>query len=141
MDWEYVKLILEIIGTIAIIVTLIYLAIQIRDNTRIAAANARQSISESLLGNTITYFSDLEFRKTFNIHYQFRNNLVSNEDWAAFRRNLKALCQTPALRNFWNRESDNFNKSFHGEVSKIFSELEHEPKLMPDALFQPKNND
>jgi len=170
MDWEFIKLILEIVGTIALIATLIYLAKQVKDNTRIAAANSRQSISDSYLENTITYFSDIEFRKTFNkhlkgqkldpeellyldtycyfffrsfenIHYQFRSKLVSKEDWAAYRTNLKGICQAPALQNFWNRESENFNRSFHQEVNKIFTELESEPKLMPDALFHPKSKD
>ena len=167
MNMEMIKMVLEITGTIAIIITLIYLAIQIRDNTRIAAANARQSISESLIAHSITFFSDHKFRKTFNkhldgeelnpeqmlyletyayfffrnfenIHYQFRRNFVSKEDWTAYRKNLKALCQTPAIQNFWNRESENFNQSFYKEVTNVFAELANEPTLMPDALFQPK---
>ncbi|WP_258104176.1 hypothetical protein [Marinoscillum sp. MHG1-6] len=161
-------MIVELVSAIAVIWTLIYLAKQIKDSTNIAASNARQAISESLLSNTITYFSDSEFRSIFNkhlkgeelkteqilylatysyfffrsyenIHYQYRNKLVSTEDWGAFRTNLKALCQTPALRDFWKRENQNFNKSFQAEVSKIFQELNEEPTLMPDALFQPKN--
>lgn len=168
MNFDILQLTLEAVGAIAVILTLIYLAKQIQNSTNIAASNARQAISESLLSNTITYFSDPEFRKIFNlhlkgeelepdqnlyletysyfffrsyenIHYQFRNKLVSIEDWGAYRTNLKALCQTPGLRNFWNREVANFNKSFRDEVTLILQELDNEPSLMPDALFQPRN--
>lgn len=169
MNWEITIAIVEIVGVIAVILTLVYLAKQIKDNTRISAAASRQSISESLLSNTISFFSDPEFRRIFNkhlhdknldedellyietysyfffrnfenIHYQFRVKMLSIEDWTAYRKNLKALCQTPALRNFWNRESENFNKSFHSEVRQILDEIEVGEPLMPKALFHPKKS-
>ena len=169
MNWEKLIIIVEIVGVIAIIATLYYLAKQIKENSKISAAAARQSISESLLSNTIAYFGDSEFRRVFNkhlkneeldrdellyletysyfffrnyenIHYQFRAKMLSPEDWAAFRKNLKALCQTPALQNFWKRESENFNISFVNVVNQIFEELKSGDTLMPDALFHPEKS-
>jgi hypothetical protein len=37
----------QIVGTIGVMVTLVYLAIQIRGNTRVASAQARHALSES----------------------------------------------------------------------------------------------
>lgn len=41
MDWEAIGAIAEIIGAVAIVVTLIYLAIQVRQNSEILSANVR----------------------------------------------------------------------------------------------------
>jgi len=168
MKLELISVTIQIIGVIGVILTLIYLAKQVKDNTRISAATIRQSISESMLSNVISFFSDQNFRKLFNkhlenktldpeeliyievfgyyffrnfenIHYQFRAKMLSKEDWLAFRKNLKALCQIPALREFWKKEHENFNHSFLNEVNQILKELTEEPTLMPDAIFQPKN--
>ena len=166
---ELALVIIETAGAIGVILTLIYLSKQVRDNTRISAAATRQSISETLLSNSNSFFSDSDFRKIFkkhlnnealnaeeliyietfgyssfrnfeNIHSQYKMKMLSKEDWETFRKNLKALCQTPALKNFWNRESENFNQSFFKEVQQILKELKTEPPLMPEALFQPKKN-
>ena len=39
----------QIVGAIGVMITLIYLAVQIRGNTRIASAQARHAISEFVL--------------------------------------------------------------------------------------------
>jgi heme/copper-type cytochrome/quinol oxidase subunit 1 len=44
MQWEAVSAIGEIIAAIAVVVSLVYLAVQIRQNTKIVAANTFQSI-------------------------------------------------------------------------------------------------
>ena len=167
MNWEIIRIVIDLSGLIAILLTLVYLAKQIRDNTRIAGASARQAISDSLMHYQISYFTDEKFRVIFNDHlknkplnaedmlyletysyfymrsyenifYQFRKKLISQEDWAAYRTNLKALCQIPAIINFWKREKENFSKTFIEMVDSILDELKKGPGLMPDALFQPK---
>ncbi len=41
----------QIVGAIGVMITLVYLAIQIRGNTRVASAQARHAISEFVLRN------------------------------------------------------------------------------------------
>jgi len=55
MDWEIVTAISEIIGALGIIATLIYLSIQIRDNTNASQAASRLGITQ-------------DCRKTLNLH-------------------------------------------------------------------------
>lgn len=44
MNWDAISAIAEVIGLIVLIVTVLYLAIQVRDSNRIAQANSLQSI-------------------------------------------------------------------------------------------------
>ena len=45
-DWAYLA---EIVGAIAVVASLIYVGIQIRDSNRVNQANARHNISEFVL--------------------------------------------------------------------------------------------
>ena len=55
MNWEAISAIADIIGVIAIVVSLIYVSIQIRQNTKVARAATRQAIADSTesLGNDL----------------------------------------------------------------------------------------
>ena len=49
MNWEAIAAIAQLVGTIAVIITLAFLAVQVRGNTKVANAQARHSISEFVL--------------------------------------------------------------------------------------------
>ena len=49
MNWEALGAIGETLGALGVIVTLVYLAIQIRGNTRIVSAQSRHAISDFVL--------------------------------------------------------------------------------------------
>jgi heme/copper-type cytochrome/quinol oxidase subunit 1 len=120
MNWEAIAAIGELIGAVAVVVTLIYLAAQIRHNTKTTKAATRQAISDSAITPAQNFFTDSEFRKALNeningkelnpdqflylqaycytnfrvwenIHYQYRAGMLSDEELASFRKNLKAI--------------------------------------------------
>ena len=45
MNWEAISAISDIVGAIAVVVSLIYIAVQIRQNTRMMRSGAKQSLS------------------------------------------------------------------------------------------------
>ena len=49
MHWEAVAAIAQLVGTIGVIIALVFLAVEVRSNTRVANAQARHSISEFVL--------------------------------------------------------------------------------------------
>jgi hypothetical protein len=49
MNWEAIAAISQLVGTIGVILTLAFLAVQVRGNTKVANAQARHSISEFVL--------------------------------------------------------------------------------------------
>jgi hypothetical protein len=49
MNWEAIAAISQIVAAIGVIITLVYLAVQVRGSTKVASAQARHSISEFVL--------------------------------------------------------------------------------------------
>jgi hypothetical protein len=54
MNWEAVAAIGDLIGAVGVIVTLAYLAVQIRRNTLATYANSYQTYADSIIGNNLT---------------------------------------------------------------------------------------
>ena len=52
VNWEAVSAIGEIVGAIAVVVTLAYLAVQIRQNTQVARSTARQAITQTTIDSS-----------------------------------------------------------------------------------------
>lgn len=65
MNWDAVAAISEIVGTTAVVVSLIYVGIQIRQITAVARSSARQSITELMLGSTSSLVEDSALAAAF----------------------------------------------------------------------------
>ena len=156
MNWEAISAIAEVIGVIAIVVSLIYVSIQIKQNTRVARAATRQAISEStenlgsdliangeiaaifvkhMSGEELTPVENLrlqarcyrDFQHWENIHYQFDEGLVSNDQWQGFRKNLSSLLAIQAYREYWDHESTHYSEAFQSEIASILESHQVEP--------------
>ncbi len=151
MNWEAVSAIAEVVGVIAIVVSLIYVSVQIRQNTKVARAATRQAIADSTesLGNDLLNNGEVAeiFVKHFNgeelsavenlrlqarcfrdmqhwenIYYQFNEGLVSPDQWAGFRKNLIALMGINAYREYWDHEASHYSDGFRSEMRAIIEE-------------------
>ena len=151
MNWEAISAIAETIGVIAVVVSLIYVSIQIRQNTKVARAATRQAIAESTENLGSDLISNGEMAEIFikhlngkelspvenlrlqsrcyrdmahweNIHYQFCEGLVSNDQWIGFRRNLAALLAIDVYRQYWDSESFHYSDAFRAEIASILKE-------------------
>ena len=66
MNWALIGTFVEIIGAVAVIVSILYLAVQISDNTRSVRANAGFEAAHSwAISNEILYQASKEDRMTF----------------------------------------------------------------------------
>lgn len=151
MNWEAISAVAEIVGVIAVVVSLGYVAIQIRQNTKVARAATRQAISESTENLTSDLISNAEIAEIFvkhmngeelnpvenlrlqarcyrdmahweNIHYQFAEGMVSKDQWLGFRKNLAALLAIDVYREYWEHESFHYSDAFQAEVASIYKE-------------------
>jgi len=55
MNWELAASIAEVVGAVAVVVSLVYLAIQIRSNTRAAKANAYQLAIQAEMETAVVF--------------------------------------------------------------------------------------
>ena len=157
MNWEAIGAIGEILGAGGVIATLAYLAVQIRQNTKMARAATRQELA----GQMQTLASDLvkvegiadifqkhiegeeltptelvrlqarayrDFRFWDNALFQYTQGLLTDDEWRGLRENLKALVQLGAYRDYWFRERTLYSTAFQNEVASILDEPLEAPR-------------
>jgi hypothetical protein len=148
MYLEKIVLISEILASIAVVITLVYLAKQVRQNTRVNRAAARHSLSEFAL--ELTKFraehsdrwakvmqekelstGDIEFRKwnhmmlllhaeTYFHHYKL--SLMPNNHWDNYAKFIVASLNSPGFEDYWNEVGFAFSKDFYNWMNNIFAE-------------------
>jgi len=153
MNWEAITALAEILGVIVVAVSLVYLSIQIRQNTKVARAATRHAIAVSTenLGSDLINNRDMaeifvkhmngqelspvenlrlqsrcyrDMAHWENIHYQFTEGMVTEDQWLGFRKNLAALLTIDVYREYWAHESFHYSDAFRTEVESIRMDVE-----------------
>jgi len=138
------------------VLSLLYVAAQIRQNTRVSPSSARHAIPDSAASITsdILATSDVadllrrdiagedlaeaEVLKLYaraymimrtwdNIFYQYRLGMLAEDEWRGFRRNLSVNLHTRHVREYWHLQGDMFSDAFRSEVEQILAEIEDHP--------------
>ena len=162
MNWAAISSVSEVIAAIAVVVSLVYLATQIRQATKTARANTRNSIAESaqalsqdvinnadmaeifvkhLNGEALNAVESLrlqsrcyrDMRHWENIYYQVREGLLTDGEWSGFRNNLAALFEIEAYRDYWLSEAHLYSEAFREQIDTLLSELPAEDKQVKFA--------
>lgn len=160
MSWEAINAITGLVGVVAIVVSLIYVSAEIRQNTKVARAATRQAISAAS-GNLASDLMDnpdmaeifvkhmngeeldaveklrlqarcyRDMQHWENIHYQFEEGFISAEQWAGFRKNLRSLLAIEIYRDYWKIEATHYSDTFQEEVWSLFEEAKSGADIVP----------
>ena len=152
LNWEAIAAVGEIVGAAGVIGSLLYLATQIRQSTRVARAATRQALSRDLqaLASDLVTGDDIarifhahiagetvqphelvrlqarayrDFHFWDNAHYQFCEGMLSEDEWRGIRENLKQLVlYVEAYRDYWDGERSSYSSRFQKEVDLMLSE-------------------
>lgn len=148
INWTMLSAIAEIISSFAIVVTLIYLSIQTRQNTAATRANTRQTmINNDLIINNagIDHPHILTLLDSNHSHqklsadeehqialwlvnlarsreyqwFQYKNGLLDKQTWQAYLTGLAANLTSPRARGWWDAVAhDYFDHEFVEAVNK-----------------------
>jgi hypothetical protein len=149
MNWEAAGAFAEIVGAIAVVVSLLYVAVQIRQNTK---ATRQQSYHDLVTRRAEMFFSELvrsrevanifvnglagdpldevdsqrfvalmiNFMSHFqDVYLQHASGIIENHVWLAERRILAAVISTPGFGGWWQAASQYFLPEFVGEVANV----------------------
>ena len=130
MNWEAISAVSEIIGAIAVVVSLIYVAAQIRQNTKIMRAGTKQSLTEATQGviykamdhsdEFVKLVSGAEpdspeedarmslltramLRGFESQCYQFDSGMLESQEWRALQTAIRELCSLPGFNRYWQQ--------------------------------------
>ena len=152
MSWEALGAVGELVGVAGVILTLVYLAHQIRQNTRAIRAQTHQAItsanlgmamglaeSEGLAGVLVRGLADFDsldpadrlrtvgWFNSFlkfgeNTHYQFLQGSLERSVWEGWMVILENWVTQPGPRKYWAERRDAFQPAFRELVDGMFSE-------------------
>ena len=137
----------QIVAAVGVVVSLIYLAVQIRENTRVAGAQARQSISEFVLrialfraeqadrfakiesGRELTegdrqfrYWSHIQFllhAETYFHHHGL--GLMPDAHWRPYAKYFTKYMQSPGFTEVWDDIGPGFSEDFAQWINTLRS--------------------
>ena len=131
MNWDAIGAIGEVVGAVAVFITLVYLSLQIRQNTRSVKASAVQAamISASSTYSALAYDADMSriyweglsdfkslsrderrrfatymastLKPTESVLAQTRLGTLDYDDWEGERRELIRHFSQPGMRTWW----------------------------------------
>jgi len=67
LSWEAITAIAELVGAVAVVVSLVYLAVQIRQSGKIGRLAAHQGVSDSISAAVEPFYSDDEMSRIWNL--------------------------------------------------------------------------
>ena len=168
MNWEAVGAVAEILGVIVVVVSLFYLAIQVRQNTKTVAANTIQSISNTasdismrvaesphlsrllvkLLANTEELSSEEAMqlqlvmramvRNLENYYYQYQRGYLEEDMWVGYKRAVLDLLSISFGRSWWNNHRVVFGEQFVEFVNSELQECRSEENIYANTQSSSK---
>lgn len=149
MNWDAISAVSQLIGSVAVVISVLYLAVQLRSSTRVArvaamdaAAAALRDVTKPLMENAElarlwrTGLENLEslsaedqarffhaahqFLKALEtIHYHYVYGLLDPQLWAGWRELLHHYVATPGLHFYLSRRSAVFSERFRTFISEL----------------------
>ena len=126
-DWTKVSSAAEILSSVAILVTLMFLAFEIQQNSEATQAGTRQAMLESdqqfleqIVENPdlhllwykrelsdeekvrLSYFLISHFRMRENNWLQYQNGQLDRATWESYSQSILAVLSAPRTRTWWN---------------------------------------
>jgi len=130
MNWEAISAVSEIVGAVAVVISLIYVAAQIRQNTKMMRATAKQGLTEASQNLIYTAIDKSEewvklttgddastreedARMSLMVRamlrgfesqcYQYESGLIEDDEWRALQTAIKDLCSLPGFNKYWQQ--------------------------------------
>ena len=148
MNWEAIGTISEVVGALAVVLSLVYVGVQIRQNTRqvrVATHDGttrdfRQFTRQMLASGLTQVFSrgledyaalseeqKLEFAfmmydvfKAFeNVHYHYLHGTLGEDAWAGWRRFIASYASAPGAQHYWSVRRDIFTPEFQNFIEEL----------------------
>jgi len=141
----------EFVAAVAVVISLVYLAVQIRQNTRSVRVASYQSWfdSYSTFSNTVLASPQLDelfhrgrldpekltpeerrhfnglvrrgFRLFENLYYQRLQGVIDEHLYETWRAEWLRLAELPGIQLYWREEGAVFSEAFREEVEKLFA--------------------
>lgn len=144
MNWDAVGAIAEGIGGLGVILTLIYLSMQIRGSNKVAIAQSRHSMSEFAMGisrfraehadryarletggelspgdKVFLYWSHMQMITYGESYYHlFQNGLMPKSHWESYSNWIDEYIKSREFDEFWRADNASFSQDYSAWIEK-----------------------
>jgi hypothetical protein len=152
------RIIVELTSVVAIIFSLVFLALEVKQSNQLAKAEIRQALNvtdmevykvqmeEDIIAKALykinknipiddyeeyqlNEFQRFNFRDFDNSFYQYRIGLFDENVWFAYRRIIKSLLTENYIMLMWGNSNQSFSIEFQDEVNNILKEIKDDVAL------------
>ena len=138
----------EFLAAIGTLITLVYLAVQIRQNTNVVRGATYQQVATAFTSVVGDIYRDPELARIFtagsdglrslskedrarfhyltinlfrtfeNLHHQYRKTLIDYEDWEGHREGFLRFLSREEMQGWWRENSFRFNRYFRAFIDE-----------------------
>jgi hypothetical protein len=149
MNWEAINAISQLVGSIAVVLSVLYLGIQVHQSTRVArlatqdaAAAALRDVTKPFMENAEVeriwrigledlnalsaeerarfFHAAYQFLKAFEtIHFHYAYGLMDKQLWEGWHGLLRHYVAAPGIANYWKLRPEVFSERFRKFVDGI----------------------
>jgi hypothetical protein len=153
LNWDAIGAISELVGAVAVLVTLVYLAVQVRDNTKTVKSENVHRVTDSFNAINMLVASDQDladlwfkgvsdfealtpteqarfgfvqlaaFRIYDSLYYQVARSTGDEQLWLAELDTIRWIFAYPGMRAWWRQQKFGFSAQFKEYIDGIVSEL------------------
>jgi hypothetical protein len=149
MNWEAIGAIAEALGAIGVIASVLYLAVQIRTNTKSQESTVQHSLHEETVSRMMAFAQDTDlaeklvkanqswdelsviekaqvasftravFKGFENIYLQHQRGFYSEEDFVGAIEAMRLNVRPSYFDRFWERDKITFRRSFQDFIDEL----------------------
>lgn len=150
MNWDAIGAVGETLGAIGVIITLVYLAYQLRQNTLALKLNAEFAAAQEHVHNSVgvsgtavpyivlrgfedptqlspeeaaqfLFWMNGSLRMYQHQHLMFNDGNLSPESWSSTENLLKGFVQTEGFQSYWESRMNTYSPKFQEFIDRIDS--------------------
>ena len=149
MNWDAISAVSQFVGSIAVVLSVLYLGIQVHRSTRVAKVAAQDAAASAVRDVTNTFMEneamariwgigleDLgalsaedqarffhaahQFLKALEtIHFHYLNGLMDKQLWLGWQELLRHYIAAPGIAPYWKIRSDFFSARFREYIDQL----------------------
>jgi len=149
MNWEAINAVSQFVSSIAVVLSVLYLGIQVHRSTRVAKVAAQDAAASAVRDVTNTFMENAEMSRIWGtgledlnklsaedqarffhathqflkaletIHFHYLNGLMDKQLWLGWQELLRHYIAAPGVAAYWNIRSQLFSARFRAFVSNL----------------------
>ena len=149
MNWDAINAISQFVSSIAVVLSVLYLGIQVHRSTRIAKVAAQDTAASAVRDVTNTFMENAEMSRIWGtgleqieslsaedqarffhaihqflkaletIHFHYLNGLMDKQLWLGWEELLRHYITAPGAVQYWQRRSALFSARFRDYINQL----------------------